>query len=53
MQLNETNHADSNLVCMAMPRILIELGKNPHLGLLHARTHFGLRNTMVIQYLNI
>ena len=34
----------------AMPRMLIELGKNPELGLLHARTHFGIRNTMVVQY---
>jgi hypothetical protein len=37
-------------VFMAMPRMLIELGKRPDLGLLHARTHFGLRNTMVVQY---
>lgn len=37
-------------VFKAMPRMLIELGKNPDLGLLHARTHFGIRNTMVVQY---
>ena len=37
-------------VFMAMPRMLIELGKDPSLGLLHARGHFGLRNTMVVQY---
>lgn len=33
-----------------MPRMLMELGKNPDLGLLHARTHFGIRNVMVVQY---
>ncbi len=37
-------------VFSAMPRMLIELAKQPELGLLHARTHFGLRNTLVIQY---
>ena len=37
-------------VFAAMPRMLIELGKQPELGLLHARTHFGLRNTMLVQY---
>ena len=37
-------------VVQAMPRMLIELGKQPELGLLHARTHFGLRNVMVVQY---
>lgn len=37
-------------VFAAMPRMLIELGKNPDLGMLHARTHFGLRSAMVIQY---
>ena len=37
-------------VFAAMPRMLIELAKRPELGLLHARTHFGLRNTMVVQY---
>ena len=37
-------------VASAMPRMLIELAKNPDLGLLHARTHFGLRNILVVQY---
>jgi hypothetical protein len=37
-------------VAAAMPRMLIELGRHPELGLLHARTHFGLRNVMVVQY---
>lgn len=37
-------------VFYAMPKMLIELGTNPKLGLLHARTHFGIRNTMVVQY---
>jgi hypothetical protein len=37
-------------VFLAMPKMLVELAKNPDLGLLHARTHFGLRNTMVVQY---
>ena len=37
-------------VLSAMPRMLIELGKNPELGLLHARSHFGIRNVMVVQY---
>lgn len=37
-------------VAAAMPRMLIELQKNPELGLLHARNHFGLRNVMVVQY---
>jgi len=37
-------------VFSAMPRMLIELGKNPELGLLHARTHFGFRNVLVVQY---
>lgn len=37
-------------VFSAMPRMLIELGNNPSLGLLHARMHFGLRNTLVVQY---
>jgi hypothetical protein len=34
----------------AMPRMLAELGRNPDLGLLHARTHFGFPNIMVVQY---
>ncbi len=37
-------------VAQAMPRMLIELAKQPDLGLLHARTHFGLTNTLVVQY---
>ncbi len=37
-------------VIRAMTRMLIELGRNPQLGLLHARSHFGLRNVMVVQY---
>jgi hypothetical protein len=37
-------------VVAAMPRMIIELMKQPDLGLLHARTHFGLRNIMVVQY---
>lgn len=37
-------------VFIAMPKMLIELGKNPDLGLLHERTHFGFRNTLVVQY---
>jgi hypothetical protein len=37
-------------VFRAMPRMLIELGRNPDLGLLHARTHFGFPSTMVVQY---
>lgn len=37
-------------VVRAMARMLRELGRNPELGLLHARTHFGIRNIMVVQY---
>lgn len=37
-------------VFRAMPRMLIELGKNSEIGLLHARTHFGFRNVLVVQY---
>jgi hypothetical protein len=37
-------------VFRAMPKMLVELARNPDLGLLHARTHFGLRNTLVVQY---
>jgi hypothetical protein len=37
-------------VFSAMPKMLIELARNPELELLHARTHFGLRNTMLVQY---
>lgn len=37
-------------VAAAMPRMLIELGQQPNLGLLHARTFFGFPNIFVIQY---
>jgi hypothetical protein len=37
-------------VAQAMPRMLIELAKQPDLGLLHVRTHFGFPNIMGIQY---
>jgi hypothetical protein len=37
-------------VLMAMPKMLRELDRKPELGLLHHRTHFGLRNAMVVQY---
>lgn len=37
-------------VAAAMPRMLIELGQNPKLGLLHARTFFGFPNIFVLQY---
>src|SRR6185437_6961928 len=37
-------------VARAMPRMLIELAKQPELGLLHARSVFGFPNVMVIQY---
>lgn len=37
-------------VAAAMPRMLIELAKQPELGLLHARTMFGFPNVMVTQY---
>lgn len=37
-------------VASAMPRMLIELAKQPELGLLHARSHFGLTGVMVVQY---
>ena len=37
-------------VATAMPRMIIELYKRPELGMLHARTHFGLRNILVVQY---
>jgi hypothetical protein len=37
-------------VAAAMPRMLIELAKQPDLGLLHARTHFGFPNIFVVQY---
>jgi hypothetical protein len=37
-------------VASQMPRMLMELEKRPELGLLHARTHFGLPNILVVQY---
>lgn len=37
-------------VLLAMPRMLVELGRNPDLGLLHARTHAGFPGIMVVQY---
>ena len=37
-------------VAAAMPRMLIELGEQPELGLLHARTHFNFPGIMVVQY---
>ena len=37
-------------VLAAMPRMLAELRHKPGLGLLHARTHFGFRGAMVVQY---
>ncbi|MDR3467244.1 MAG: DUF4188 domain-containing protein [Xanthobacteraceae bacterium] len=37
-------------VAAQMPRMLVELAQQPDLGLLHARTHFGLPNIMVVQY---
>jgi hypothetical protein len=37
-------------VATAMPRMVAELGRQPELGLLHARTHFGIRNIMMLQY---
>jgi hypothetical protein len=37
-------------VLRAMPRMLAELAGHPELGMLAARTHFGLRNFMVLQY---
>ncbi len=37
-------------VAAAMPRMLVELAKQPQLGLLHARTHFGFPNILVVQY---
>ena len=37
-------------VAMQMPRMLSELAAQPELGLLQARTHFGLPNILVVQY---
>ena len=37
-------------VLRAMPRMLQELSARPELGLLHYRTHAGLRDAMIVQY---
>jgi hypothetical protein len=37
-------------VARAMPKMLMELARQPELGLLHARNHFGFPNLMVVQY---
>jgi len=37
-------------VAQAMPRMLIELAQKPEMGLLHARSHFGYPDTLVVQY---
>jgi hypothetical protein len=37
-------------VFRAMGRMLPELMRQPDLGLLHARTHFGFRNVLLVQY---
>ena len=37
-------------VMSAMPRMLMELGKNPDLGLLHSKTFFSLRSPYLVQY---
>jgi hypothetical protein len=37
-------------VLLAMAKMLAELFGKPELGLLEARTHFGLHNTMLVQY---
>ena len=37
-------------VFMAMPRMLIELQRNPDLGLLNTKTFFSLRSPYLIQY---
>ena len=37
-------------VARQMPQMLAELAAQPELGLLHARTHFGLPNLLVVQY---
>ena len=38
------------LVATAMPRMLAELERTPASGLLHVRSHFGLRNIVAVQY---
>ncbi len=37
-------------VAAAMPRMITELFQRPNLGTLHARTHFGFPDIMVVQY---
>ncbi len=37
-------------VVRAMAKMLRELERQPDLGLLHARSHFGWRSAMVVQY---
>lgn len=37
-------------VMRAMPKMLAELAAHPELGLLSARAHLGLRNSMSVQY---
>ena len=37
-------------VFAAMPRMLLELGKNPELGLLESKTFFSLRSPYLVQY---
>jgi Domain of unknown function (DUF4188) len=37
-------------VAAAMPKMLSELARRPELGLLHARSHFGFPNLLVVQY---
>jgi hypothetical protein len=39
-------------VSVAMPRMLRELGRNPDLGLLDARTYVSGRTVLVVQYWN-
>ncbi len=37
-------------VISAMPKMLAELERQPELGLLHTRTHFGFPNMHLVQY---
>lgn len=37
-------------VFAAMPPMIAELSRNKELGMLHSRTHFGPRNTLLVQY---
>jgi fumigallin biosynthesis monooxygenase-like protein len=37
-------------IFQSMPRMIKELENQKNLGLLHARSHFGFRNFMLIQY---